>query len=526
MTDSSHIDNNRTVIIGGGHNGLVCAAYLAKAGRQVTVLEAAPQVGGAAVTREFAPGYKVSAGAHLLYVLDADVRKELALDTQGLSFSQSGIKTTALAEDSNHLLIAGDRLQGANISAADQAAMQEYQRLMRRFARVLNHLNKRIPPRIGTRNRRDWMNLAKTALDIRLLGRDNMREFLRIAGINVYDVLEEHFENPLLKGALSMDGVLGTNLGPRSNNSVFCALQRLSGLQGLATPRGGMGAVSAALARAASQHGAEIRTSAVVTRILVEDGRVQGVELTGGEKVLAGTVISNADPKTTFLGLLGARHLEAGFTRRIMNIRMRGNTAKLHLALDSLPEFKGLNQDRLGDRLLIAPDLQYVDHAFNHAKYGEYSTRPVAEITIPSIYDDNLAPAGKHVLSAVVQYAPYELKEGWQTGKEAFTGLVLDTLARYAPGIRDQARHIELLTPADIEREFRITGGHWHHGELAIDQALMLRPVPGAAQYASPVDGLYLCGAGNHPGGGVMGSAGRNAATAILATENTKGERS
>lgn len=522
----SRLNNAHCVIIGGGHNGLVCAAYLAKAGQKVTVLEAGPQVGGAAVTREFAPGYRVSAGAHLLYALDSDIRKELALDANGLTFAQPEIKTTALAEDGNHLLIASDRLQGANISSADQAAMQEYLRLMNRFAGVLNRLNNRVPPRIGNHNRQDWMGLARIALDIRLLGRHDMREFLRIAGINVYDVLEEFFENPLLKGALSMDGVLGTNLGPRSNNSVFCALQRLSGLQAPAIPRGGMGTVSDTLARVASQYGADIRTSATVKRILLDGGRVRGVELADGEKIEASTVISNADPKTTFLGLLGARHLQAGFVRRIMNIRTAGNAAKLHLALDGLPKFKGLNQDRLSDRLLIAPDMQYVDHAFNHAKYGEYSVRPVAEITIPSIYDDKLAPAGKHVLSAIVQYAPYGLKEGWKTGKEIFTGLVLDTLARYAPGIREQASHVELLAPEDIEREFRITGGHWHHGELAIDQALMLRPVPGAAQYASPVDGLYLCGAGSHPGGGVMGSAGRNAANAVLDTQKTKGEKS
>ena len=247
---------------------------------------------------------------------------------------------------------------------------------------------------------------------------------------------------------------------------------------------------------------------------------MRGVELAGGEKIAADTVISSADPKTTFLDLLGARHLEAGFARRIMNIRMRGNAAKLHLALDGLPEFKGLNRDRLGDRVLIAPDMQYVDHAFNHAKYGEYSARPVMEITIPSVHDGGLAPAGKHVLSAVVQYAPYRLEGGWDAGKAPFTELVLDTLTQYAPGIRDRLEHVELLTPVDIEREFRITGGHWHHGELAIDQALMLRPVPGAAQYASPVDGLFLCGAGSHPGGSVMGNAGRNAAKAVLASKN------
>ena len=520
MTDN----RNHIVIIGAGHNGLVCAAYLARGGRQVTVLEAAEQVGGAAITREFAAGFKVSAGAHLIYMLDKNVRKELALDGTGLSFSQQDMKTTALANDGHHLTIAGDSLQGANISSIDQAAMKEYWRFMQRFAHTFNSLNNRIPPRIGTRNRSDWISLGKTALDIRRLGRHDMREFLRVAGINIYDVLQENFEHPLLKGALSMDGVLGTHLGPRSNNSVFCALHRLSGLQGTALPRGGMGTVSAALAKAAAKAGATIRTSAPVSRILMEGDHVWGVELQGGEKIAAGTVVSSADPKTTFLDLLGARHMEAGFTRRIQNIRMRGNTAKLHLALDGLPEFSGLDQNRLSDRLLIAPDIEYVERAFDNAKYGEYSVKPVLEITIPSLNDDSLAATGKHVLSAVVQYAPYQLKQGWQDGKAAFTDLVLDTLATYAPGIRDRIIHQELLTPVDIEREFRITGGHWHHGELAIDQFLMLRPVPHAAQYASPVNGLFLCGAGSHPGGGVMGSAGRNAAQAVLATKPTEGE--
>lgn len=513
MTDR----NNQIVIIGAGHNGLVCAAYLARAGKKVTVLEAAGQVGGAAITRELASGFSVSAGAHLLFMLDKNVRKELSLDTAGLSFSQQHIKTTALAEDGNHLLIAGDDLQGGNISDNDRLAMKEYRRFMNRFAGVINRLNNRIPPRVATRNSSDWLNLAKMALNIRLLGKKDMREFLRIAGINIYDVLQENFENPLLKGALSMDGILGTNLGPRSNNSVFCALHRLSGLQDMATPMGGMGAVSNALATAAGKQGALIRTSAIVSRILMDGDHVSGVELEGGEQITAGTVISSADPKTTFLGLLGARNLEAGFVRKVRNIRMRGNTAKLHLALDGAPEFKGLNQNRLADRLLIAPDIDYVERAFNQSKYGEHSVKPVAEITIPSLHDSSLAPPGKHVLSAVVQYAPYQLKAGWPESKAAFKDQLVDLLADYAPGIRSQILHSELLTPVDIEAEFRISGGHWHHGELAIDQFLMLRPVPHCAQYASPVDGLFLCGAGSHPGGGVMGSAGRNAAHAVLA---------
>ena len=519
-------DNNRTVIIGAGHNGLVCAAYLARAGKQVTVLEAAGQVGGAAITREFSPGFKVSAGAHLLYMLDKNVRKELALDSMGLSFSQQNMRTTALAEDGNHLTIAGDSLKGANISDDDRAAIKEYRRFMNRFAGVFNQLNNRIPPRIATRDRNDWVSLAKMALNIRMLGKRDMREFLRIAGINIYDVLQENFENPLLKGALSMDGVLGTNLGPRSNNSVFCALHRLSGMQGLAMPRGGMGAVSNTLATAAKQQGAEIRTTAVVSRILMDGDHIAGVELQDGEHIAANTVVSSADPKTTFLGLLGARNLEAGFVRRIQNIRMRGNVAKLHLALDGTPEFSGLDQDRLGDRLLIAPDMEYVERAFNQSKYGKYSIKPVAEISIPSLHDDSLAPSGKHVLSAVVQYAPYHLKAGWSAEKDTFTDELIDLLAGYAPEIHSRIIHRELLTPVDIEREFRITGGHWHHGELAIDQSLMLRPAPHSAQYASPVDGLYLCGAGSHPGGGVMGSAGRNAANAVLGAKDVEDKQS
>ena len=343
-----------------------------------------------------------------------------------------------------------------------------------------------------------------------------MREFLRIAGINIYDVLQENFDSPLLKGALSLDGVMGTNLGPRSNNSVFCALHRLSGLQGVSMPKGGMGTVSKTLAAVAEKQDALIRTSATVSRILMDGDQVWGVELEGGEQIAAATVISSADPKTTFLGLLGARHLEAGFVRRIRNIRMRGNVAKLHLALDGVPLFKGLNQNQLGDRLLIAPDMDYVERAFNQSKYGEYSIKPVAEITIPSLHDVSLAPPGKHVLSAIVQYAPYHVKAGWAEKKAAFADELIGLLASYAPGIHSQILHKELLTPVDIESEFRIAGGHWHHGELAMDQFLMLRPVPHSAQYASPLNGLFLCGAGSHPGGGVMGSAGRNAAKAVL----------
>ena len=509
-----------TIIIGGGHNGLVCAAYLAKAGRKVTVLEAADQLGGAAATREFTPGFKASC-AHLLYLLDKDISKELSLESHGLRMARTGLNTIALAEDSNHITISANSVEGGGLSAQDKAAYIEYRRFMSKFAAVIGGIHNRIPPRI-TYDRKDLVSLGKLALNIRLMGRDDMREFLRIAGINIYDILKENFDNPLLKGALSLDAVLGTNSGPRSNNSVFTALHRMSGNTGesagaASIPLGGMGAVTEALSAAARKFGAEVRTGSPVSSILLEDDKISGVQLASGEQISASVVISNADPKTTIMDLLGARHVEAGFAKKIGNIRMQGNAAKLHLALDGLPAFKGVSPEQLGERLVIAPTVEYVERAFNHSKYGEYSRLPVAEITIPSIHDSSLAPEGKHVLSAIIQYAPRNLGIGWSAGKAAFMDSVTDLLAAYAPDIREKAIVAELLTPEDIENDFRMTGGHWHHGEMSLDQFLMLRPVPKSAQYKTPVDGLYFCGAGCHPGGGVMGSAGKNAATVVLA---------
>jgi phytoene dehydrogenase-like protein len=510
----------KIVIIGGGHNGLVCAAYLAKAGRKVTVLEAGDQVGGMAATREFAPGFRASC-AHLLYLLDRDISKELGLESQGLRMAASDLKTIALAQDGNHITISADSVSGGGLSDEDQSAYREYRRFMSKFAGVIGRLHNKVPPRI-TWERKDLFSLGKLALNIRMMGRDDMREFLRIAGINIYDILKENFENPLLKGALSLDAVLGTNSAPRSNNTVFTALHRMSGNTGApagstSIPAGGMGAVTDALAAAAGSFGAEIRCGSPVSRILMDGAEVSGVRLADGEQITASIVVSNADPKSTIMDLLGARYAEAGFVQKISNIRSKGNAAKLHLALDGLPEFRGIGPDQMGERLVIAPSVEYVDRAFNHCKYGEYSSKPVMEITLPSIHDNSLAPDGQHVLSAVVQYAPRELGSGWNTSRAEFTNVLMDLLSAYSPDIRQKAVVAELLTPEDIENEFRTAGGHWHHGEMSLDQFLMMRPVPQSAQYASPVDGLYFCGAGCHPGGGVMGSAGRNAASVVLA---------
>jgi phytoene dehydrogenase-like protein len=511
------------LVIGGGHNGLVCAATLARGGRSVLVLEAAAQVGGAATTREFAPGFRVSAGAHLLHLMPQELLRELQLGAHGLEWAAQNMPTTALAADGTRMTL-GDAGAGGGLSAADALAYSDYQARMRRFAAALAPVLSRVPPRLGTADWGDRLALLRIGWQVRKLGRRDMRELLRIGGMNVFDLLEESFDSALLKGALAFDAILGANFGPRSPGTVLTLLYRLAaesaaGGSGLSQPKGGMGALCDVLAKAASAAGARIRTGAPVANVLVEGDRAAGVVLESGERIAAHCVISSADPKTTFLRLLGARHLDAGFVRRVNHIRSRGLAAKLHLALDRAPSFRGASEAHLRGRLLIAPSLQHLEHAYNHAKYGEFSAAPVMEITVPSLNDPTLAPPGQHVLSAIVQYAPYELKEGWPSGRQRFLDTALDTLEEFAPGIRGCVVGAQLLTPADMEHEFRINGGHWHHGDLAFDQFLLVRPVPGAAQYRTPVDGLFLCGAGCHPGGGVMGIAGRNAAQQVLKTD-------
>jgi phytoene dehydrogenase-like protein len=504
------------IVIGGGHNGLVCAATLARAGRSVLVVEAASQVGGAAVSREFSPEFRVSSCAHLLHLMPANLTAELKLDAHGLELAASAMPTTALLPGGRPLTV-----DASNLAGPDASAYVAYTERMSRFAQTLVPFLDKVPPRLGTTDWSDRWALLGLGWRIRKLGRRDMRELLRIGGMNVYDLLEEHFESPALKGAFGFDAVLGTNFGPRSPGTVLTLLYRLAaefaaGPRALSQPKGGLGSLCEALAKAATAAGVVVRTSSPVNRILVDADRAVGVELESGEQLLARTVLSSADPKTTFLKLLGPRFLDTGFVRRVHHLRSRGLAAKLHLALDRAPRFAGLDAAGQKGRLLIAPSLQYIERAYNHAKYGEYSSSPAMEITVPTFSDPGLAPAGKHVLSAIVQYAPYELKAGWHNERQRFVDVCIDTLEGVAPGLRGSIVGAELLTPVDIEREFRISGGHWHHGELAFDQFFMVRPVPGAAQHRTPVPGLYLCGAGCHPGGGVMGIAGRNAAQQVL----------
>jgi phytoene dehydrogenase-like protein len=503
------------IVIGAGHNGLICAATLARRGRSVLVLEARPQVGGAALTREFANGFHVSGCAHLVHLMRGDLVRELDLAAHGLKWAAQSMPTTAVRLEGVPLRV------GEGLSGPDSAAYAEYTAEMRRFAVALAPLLSKVPPRLGTGEFKDYAALARLGWQIRKLGRRDMRELLRIGGMNVYDLLEERFSDELLKGALGFDAVLGTNFGPRSPGTVLTLLYRLAAeaaavAGGLSQPLGGLGALCGALAQSARAAGAEIRICSPVKRILVEADRAAGVELESGERIAARTVVSSADPKSTFLGLLGTAHLDTGFVRRVRHLRSRGLAAKLHFALDAAPRFSGIPEEWLRGRLLLAPSLDYLERAYNHSKYAEYSSAPAMEITVPTVNDPGLAPPGKHVVSIIVQYAPYALKDTWLKERGRFLDLCTGLLDLLAPGFAGSVVHAELLTPADIEQEFRISGGHWHHGDLAFDQFFMVRPVPGAAQHRTPLPGLYLCGAGCHPGGGVMGTAGRNAAEQVL----------
>ncbi len=508
------------IVVGGGHNGLVCATYLAKAGRKVLVLEANAALGGASATSEFSDQFSVSSCAHWLFQLNPEVASDMGLKGHGLELAARDLNTIALAEDGNHLTIGVNTLEGAGVTDEDRKAFAAFNKQMLKFSKLLSGAFNRRAPKLVEGNLTDRITLAKLGLGMKMLGKTDMSDLMRLALINIYDVMEENFENDLLKAAISLDSLLGSHMGPRSPNTVYGYLYRrmgdIYGFNGPAVVRGGMGAVGEALGNAAKTAGVDIEVSAAVSKINVDVDRAIGVTLADGRVVDADMVVSNADPKTTFNKLVGLINIETGIARRVKSMRMKGDAAKLHIALESLPDFTGLTKDQMGQRLLIAPTMDYIELAFNASKYGEYSKAPAMDISIPTIHDPSLAPDGKHVMSVIVQFAPYELEGGWESHKDDFKNLVIDRIADYAPNLKDKIIASELLTPADLEDRFHIHGGHWHHGEISLDQILTMRPFPGASQYGTSVDGLFLCSAGTHPGGGVMGLAGHNAAKEII----------
>jgi phytoene dehydrogenase-like protein len=495
-----------TIIIGAGPNGLAAAHRLASRGAKVLVLEAAEMPGGGAGL------------SHLSYNLDPRVEKAMNLAAHGLEWLTTDLATTALSPDGNHLRLEGPafaRLTG-DVSDADRKACEALRARLLRFAAVLAPLNQMTPPRIAKGAGNPMLKLWMIGLRARMLGAADVRELGRILLTNVHDLLDDELTDPRLKGALAFDATLGGWLGPRSPNSVLPWLVRLSGqtagVQGaLGLPKGGMAALGSAMARAAEAQGVTLRCAARVARIIVEGEWVHGVALVSGEELRAPRVVSSVAPKTTLLDLIGPRHLDAGLTTRARHHKARGAAAKLHLTLRGLPDFRGANPQ---DRLLIAASEHAIETAFNPVKYGRTPDAPVMEIIQPTAHEP--APDGRHRLSAIVQFAPHAPPDR-KAARAEMLAACLRQLEAHAPGIGTLVESAEILMPYDIEDRFGLPGGQWHAGELSVEQMLFLRPLPGIAQYTGPVPGLWLASAGCHPGGGVSGSAGWNAALAMEA---------
>jgi phytoene dehydrogenase-like protein len=517
-----------TIIIGGGHNGLTAAAYLAQGGQKVLVLERRAALGGAAATEEVVPGFKFDTCAHS-GALNPQIVRDLGLERHGLRPLRRDPSLIAPLPGGGYLSLRRDAGKTAEsirrISPADADKWAAFSTRMGRLAGFVEAVHLTTIPKISSRNPADLLTLLGLGARLKRLGHKDMVEMLRALPMSVFELLNDWFESEALKGALGASGITGTMEGPRASGTAYVMLHHLAGANGAfglagQSAQGGIGALSAALATAASAHGAEIRTGAEVERVIVKDDRAAGVVLRGGAEIAARRVASNADPSRTFLGLVGQEHLDPEFVRAVRNIRFRGACAKLNLALDKLPSFHGLNGDAgalLRGALSISPSLDYLEHAYDDAKYGDFSRRPYLEVVIPTLADPSLAPSGKHVMSILMQYAPYRLKHGhWNEQRERLGDAVLDTLAEYSPDLKGAILGRQVLTPLDLEESYGLTEGSMYHGELLLDQLFFMRPVAGWAQYRTPIEGLYLCGAGAHPGGGISGVPGRNAAKEII----------
>ena len=523
------------VIIGGGHNGLVTAFYLARAGRKPLVLERRPVVGGAAITDEFHPGFKISTLAYAGGPLRPDIERDMRLKRHGLQMIEPDARVFSPAPDGRGLVLYGDTARTVNGLASrlpkDAPRYAEFDDVMRRIGGALGQLQSITPPSIDHPSAGDAWNMLKVGRRVRGLGRKDFYRLLRWSTMAVADLVAEFFEDELLRATIASKGIFGSFLGPWSAGTSSLLLLRTAGdphaVGSVASPRGGMGALTQAMAAAAREAGAEIRTDAEVTGISVKDGRAVGVVLAGGEEIAAKAVVSNADPKRTFLKLLDPTQLDPGFVAKIRNFRAKGTAAKVNLALSGLPEFTALKSvagaaggnghGPLSGRIHIGPEIDYLERAFDDAKYGDFSKQPYLDVTIPSLSDPSLAPSGKHVMSVYVQFAPYHLKKGdWNGRREELGDTVVKTLAAYAPNLPGLVEHGQIISPLDLEQTYGLTGGHIFHGEMALDQVFTMRPLIGWARYRTPLFGLYLCGAGTHPGGGVTGAPGANAAREII----------
>jgi phytoene dehydrogenase-like protein len=519
------------ILIGGGHNGLVCAAYLARAGKKVLVLERRERVGGAAMTEEVFPGFRFSVFSYVVSLLRPEIIRDLDLPRHGLHILPLESTITPLDNGDYHGQWNDhdqNRRELARHSRRDAEAYDEFGLMLHQMARAIKPMLAMAPPDPAALSFGELTAMNRLAEHFRGLGTKRFHMLHKLLTMSSADFLDEWFESEVLKATKSASGIIGTLLGPRSPGTAYVLLHHYMGeLDGVfrawGFAKGGNGAVSGAIAAAAQAAGAEIRTSAPVTQVLVKGSRAVGVVLEGGEEIRAGLVVSGADPRSTFLGLVGEKHLPDEFVESIRRFRFRGASAKVNLALGELPQLACLPADRINGRaalrgaISISPSVEYLERAYDDAKYGEISRRPYMDIVIPSMIDPGMAPPGKHVMSIFVQYAPYHLNGGWTDARrEALGDTVVDTLAQYMPNLKRAILHRQVVTPADIERIVGLAEGNIFQGELSLQQMFFLRPAPAWARYRTPLSGLYQCGAGTHPGGGVMGASGRNAARAIL----------
>ena len=492
-------------------------------------LESRELVGGCAVTEEIWPGYRVSTASYLSSLMQAKVVRELELERFGYQVDAKDPAFFSPFADGRYLFMWQDRAKTlaeiAKFSRRDAEAFPKYEDHLERLATVAESLLLETPPDFPPRRAGDFLEYLKLAARLRGLSRAEMVGLVKIFTQSAADFLDQWFESEELKVTLATDGVIGANGGPRSPGTAYILLHHcmggVNGHRGLwGFVRGGMGAISNAIADSARSRGAVIRTTAPVERIRVSQGRVRGVALASGEEIDAPVVASNLDPKRTFLKLMDPRELDSNFLDAIRNFRSEGTSLKMNLALSALPEFRALPgapgpQHRA--TMHICPSVDYIERAWDDAKYGKPSRSPLIEMTIPTLYDPTLAPPSRHIMGIFLQYAPYTLAgTNWDAERDSYTERVLDVIEEYCPNIRSVVVERQTLTPLDLERRFGLTGGNIFHGEMSLDQMFALRPVAGWARYRTPVRGLYLCGSGAHPGGGVMGAPGHNAAREIM----------
>lgn len=520
----------RVVLIGGGHNALITAFYLAKGGFKPLVLERREMVGGGAITEEFYPGFRASTLSHTVGPLRADIVGDMQLERFSCEILSPDPRVFAPTPEGGALLFYNDAAKTAagiaRFSEKDSTRYAEFAEALATISEVLTQLVSMTPPAIDKPSPEDFWNLFKTGRGIRRLGKAGIFNLFRWAPMAVADFVAEFFETELLRAVVAARGIFGNALGPWSAGSTAVLLLRAAAdahpVGSAAFPRGGLGSLTRALAESAKAAGAEIRTDAEVERIRIKDGAATGVVLKGGEEIAAAAVASGVDPKRTFFHLLDPSQLDPVFANRIKNLRARGNVAKVNLALGGLPRFSALGSHEealraLSGRIHIGPDIDYLERAFDDSKYGAVSRAPYLDVTIPTILDPALAPDGKHVLSAYVQFAPYKLRErNWNSQRRELGLTVINTLATYAPGFTSLLEGVQVITPEDLETCYGFTGGHIFHGELALDQLFTMRPVLDWARYQTPVGGLFLCGSGTHPGNGLTGASGANAAREII----------